>query len=162
MESYRFGTPFLAFGVGDIRGIGNVPELRLDGQQRIAFRPGTQGSVLGEGLHAPLPPREGQWSGRIEFAFDLALLGTTSLEFVPVGRETAVQMHADWPHPSFTGNFLPVEREIDASGFRARWATTFFSTNMEELLRACVAGRECERFRSPGFGFSLIDPVDQS
>lgn len=50
---HRIGMPWLAIGVDDMRGIGNVPELWIDGQ-RLPFRPGTQGSALGDGTHAPL------------------------------------------------------------------------------------------------------------
>ncbi|MFM7798298.1 MAG: inner membrane CreD family protein, partial [Planctomycetota bacterium] len=47
---YRFGTPWLAIGVGDIRGIGNVPELRIEGRS-LPFRPGTLTPPLREGIH---------------------------------------------------------------------------------------------------------------
>jgi inner membrane protein len=156
---YRFGTPLLAVGIRDIRGIENVPALRINGRT-LAFRPGTAGSLLGEGVHVPLEGIGLQTGGRFEYAFDIALLGTRALELSPVGKETTVDIDADWPHPGFTGSFLPVERNIDAEGFRAHWATSFFATNMEQLLRDCTGGTHCDTFRGQTLGFSLADPVD--
>jgi inner membrane protein len=157
---YRFGTPFLAVGVRDIRGIENVPVLRF-GDHELAFRPGTRGSLLGAGLHVPLEGVELAAGGRFEFGFDLRLLGSGAFELSPVGRETQLAMNADWPHPGFTGNFLPVERSIGDDGFRARWSTSFFATNMEELLRDCMSGVRCEAFHGQTLGLGLVDPVDQ-
>src|SRR5690606_7276579 len=58
-------------------------------------------------------------------------------------------------------NFLPSDREIGASGFRANWQTSFFATNMQEVLAACDSGQECYGLANSGFGVSLVDPVDQ-
>src|SRR5690606_15673404 len=53
LESYRFGTPHLALGISDIRGIGNALVLRADGAQ-VPFQPGTGTSLLASGVQAPL------------------------------------------------------------------------------------------------------------
>ncbi|WP_204310918.1 inner membrane CreD family protein, partial [Stenotrophomonas maltophilia] len=70
------------------------------------------------------------------------------LDIVPVGRDSQVILKADWPHPSFGGEFLPSEREITAQGFTARWQTSFFATNMEEALRSCVEEQRCDGFQA--------------
>ncbi|MGC8385268.1 inner membrane CreD family protein [Pseudomonas aeruginosa] len=80
---------------------------------------------------------------------------------MPVGRDSQVILKADWPHPSFGGEFLPSEREITAQGFTARWQTSFFATNMEEALRSCVEEQRCDGFQARAFGVGLVDPVDQ-
>ncbi|WP_208530823.1 cell envelope integrity protein CreD, partial [Pseudomonas aeruginosa] len=98
---------------------------------------------------------------RLEYAFDLSLLGSERLDIVPVGRDSQVILKADWPHPSFGGEFLPSEREITAQGFTARWQTSFFATNMEEALRSCVEEQRCDGFQARAFGVGLVDPVDQ-
>ncbi len=157
---YRFDPAFISLGVSDIRGIKNDLRLQL-GQHSVAFAPGSNELLLGAGVHAPLPAWDVHAEHAFEFGFDLDLLGSSQLDIVPVGRETQVRLSADWPHPSFVGNFLPSERELGKDGFNARWQTSFFATNMQEVLAACEGGRECYGLANSGFGVSLVDPVDQ-
>ena len=157
---YRFDAPFLAIGISDIRGIRNDLKVQLNGRS-LGFQPGSAEPLLGAGVHAPLPALDAGQAQRLEFAFDLELQGTGQLDITPVGRESRVALNADWPHPSFVGEYLPHEREVRADGFRARWQTSFFATNLEEALQQCVAGQGCEAFNARHFGVSFVDPVDQ-
>ncbi|MCY1273176.1 Inner membrane protein CreD [compost metagenome] len=159
LADYRFDQPFLAVGISDVRGIENALRLRLNGQD-LAFQPGSQESLLGSGVHAPLPGVNGSAKQRLDYAFDLALLGSSRLDITPVGRDSQVSLKSDWPHPSFGGEFLPAERTVSADGFSARWRSSFFATNLEEALQTCIA-RGCDELRAPSFGVGLIDPVDQ-
>lgn len=159
LADFRFETPYLALGISDIRGIENALTLSFNGQA-IKFAPGSKAELLGDGVHAMLPLTASA-ALRAEFAFDLRLQGTGQLDITPAGRETQVTLSSDWPHPSFIGDYLPVERSIDAQGFTARWQTSFFSTNLEEALRRCALKNQCEEFTSRRFGVSLVDPVDQ-
>ncbi|WP_367085992.1 cell envelope integrity protein CreD [Pseudomonas sp. HOU2] len=157
---YQFDAPFLAVGISDIRGIENALKLELDGQ-RLDFVPGTQVGWLGEGVRVTLPALDTRKTTELTFGFDLRLQGTGSLQVLPVGKTSHVSLAANWPHPSFIGNFLPGKREISDQGFSADWQTTFFSTNLQEAMSRCVTGNECEGFSGRSFGVSFIDPVDQ-
>ncbi|MDU9034438.1 cell envelope integrity protein CreD [Pseudomonas corrugata] len=160
MADYRFDEPYLSVGISDIRGIENALTLQLN-QQTVDFLPGSRVSWLGQGVHVPLPMVNAQNSAELTFGFDLSLQGTGELQILPVGKTSKVHLTADWPHPSFIGNYLPVSRDINEKGFSADWQTSFFSTNLEEALQNCVSGESCEMFRSRTFGVSFIDPVDQ-
>lgn len=157
---YQFDAPFLAVGISDIRGIENALKLELDGQ-RLDFVPGTQVGWLGEGVRVTLPALDTRKTTELTFGFDLRLQGTGSLQVLPVGKTSHVSLAANWPHPSFIGNFLPGKREISDQGFNADWQTTFFSTNLQEAMSRCVTGNDCEGFSGRSFGVSFIDPVDQ-
>jgi len=160
VEDYRFDTPFLVVGISDVRGIENLPALRL-GERTLPFEAGTGLDWLQGGIHAPLPELNLHQGGELDFAVDLALQGTGQLHVVPVGRSSAVSVQANWPHPSFIGNYLPNRREVTASGFTAQWQTSFFATNLEDVLRRCTADQGCAGFEGRAFGVSFIDPVDQ-
>jgi inner membrane protein len=162
LGDFRFGEPFVSVGISDIRGIKNNLVLE-QGERKLAFQPGSADQLLGAGVHAPLPMAvaDTHQAQRLEFAFDLLLQGTGELSIAPVGRETQVDLSADWPHPSFIGEYLPSEREITANGFSARWQTSFFATNMEEALNDCANAGECNAFLGRQFGVSFVDPVDQ-
>ncbi|MCX2543921.1 cell envelope integrity protein CreD [Pseudomonas sp. COW5] len=157
---YHFDAPFLAIGISDIRGIENALKLEL-GSQRLDFVPGTQVGWLGEGVRATLPALDTTQATELAFGFDLRLQGTGSLQVLPVGKTSRVNLSANWPHPSFIGNFLPAKREVTDQGFTADWQTSFFSTNLQEAMNRCVSGNDCEAFNGRSFGVSFIDPVDQ-
>ncbi|WP_439887265.1 cell envelope integrity protein CreD [Pseudomonas sp. MBLB4123] len=157
---YQFERPFLAVGISDIRGIGNALQLRLNGAS-LDFQPGSGDERLGAGVHVPLPALDSQGGQRLEFAFDLKLQGTEQLSVVPVGRDSRVRLQADWPHPSFVGEYLPNQREVSDQGFTAQWQTSFFATNLEQSLQACVRKDNCQELFGRRFGVSFVDPVDQ-
>ncbi|WP_432217908.1 cell envelope integrity protein CreD [Pseudomonas kribbensis] len=157
---YHFDAPFLAIGISDIRGIENALKLEL-GSQRLDFVPGTQVGWLGEGVRATLPALDTTQATELAFGFDLRLQGTGSLQVLPVGKTSRVNLAANWPHPSFIGNFLPAKREVTDQGFTADWQASFFSTNLQEAMNRCASGNDCEAFNGRSFGVSFIDPVDQ-
>ncbi|PWB30383.1 cell envelope integrity protein CreD [Pseudomonas sp. SDI] len=160
LDDYRFDAPFIAVGVSDIRGIQKGLTLKL-GEQTLNFQAGTGLAWLGGGVHVPLPNLDGKAETQLDYAFDLALQGTGQLHVLPVGRSSTVNLSSNWPHPSFIGNYLPNNREVRADGFTAQWQTSFFSTNLEDVLSQCVSKDDCEAFRARTFGVSFIDPVDQ-
>lgn len=161
VASYRFGRMHLALGISDIRGIGNALTLRAAGVD-TPFQPGTGTALLNSGVQAPLPDATLDQPRSISFEVALSLAGTGDFRITPVGRETNVRLASDWPHPGFTGQFLPREREISAGGFTATWQTSFFATNMQETLARCGQSADaCIDFHDRSFGVSFVDPVDQ-
>jgi inner membrane protein len=123
---------------------------------------GSTSALLGPGLHAPIPPADGDQPSHLEFAIELGIQGTSEFDVVPVGRESQISLSSNWPSPSFNGQYLPVRHKIDAAGFNAQWSASFFSTNLEEALRRCVEDNgACDEFNSRVLGVSFVDPVDQ-
>jgi inner membrane protein len=159
-DTLRFERPWLAVGVTDIRGIGAGLAASL-GEQAASFESGARVTFLGGGVHAALPPQVPVVAGgRIDFSITLPLQGTAELRMVPVGRETTVRLRSDWPHPGFVGDFLPVSRSVSSAGFEARWQTSFFATNLLELIQGCAQRVECRSLDAPRLGVSVLDPVD--
>lgn len=159
-ENYRFDAPFLAVGITDIRGIESALKLDLNGEQ-LDFVPGTDVALLGEGVSVVLPLETGVEQKRLNFAFDLRLQGTGQLQITPVGKSSVVRVAADWPHPSFIGNYLPASRDVSGQGFTANWQTSFFATNLQEILNRCSSSEVCTEFAGRSFDVSFISPVDQ-
>jgi inner membrane protein len=163
LADYTFAEPLLVLGISDIRGISAGLELTWNGEP-IAFEPGATPSMLPSGVHAALPPIASSQPSTLSFAIALSLQGTGDFQVTPVGRESRVRLSSNWPHPSFVGEFLPREREVTSSGFNASWQTSFFATNLENVVNACpgVAPGDpaCAELMSRHFGVSFIDPVD--
>lgn len=164
IADYTFQKPYVSVGISDIRGIKNSLQLQLD-KQSYEFEPGSELKILGDGVHAAFPldviQDVSEQPKKLSFAFKLLLDGTEQLHVSPIGKETHVELRSDWPHPRFTGNFLPVERSVSEAGFSARWQTSYFSTNFSEYFYTCVRTTVCDQFQQRQFGVSLIDPVNQ-
>jgi inner membrane protein len=121
----------IVFGVSDPRGIRSVPEVRLDGAV-LEARPGAGLDWLKNGFTVTLPSHAAGRRAPVEVNLDL--MGTDRLMFVPIGAVTAVELSSAWPHPSFTGAFLPDERKVSAQGFQARWKLSRFATGVDDAM----------------------------
>lgn len=153
------GRPFRALGIADVRGIAPGLALRVDGQP-VALHSGSSVEFLGGGVHAPLDLPSPAPS-TLRFEIDLTLQGTSRFAVVPAGRESIVRMASDWPHPGFTGDLLPVTRAVSDAGFSAEWQTSFFATNLQEIVQRCGLGKACALAEGPQVGVSFLDPVDR-
>ncbi|MES1195970.1 MAG: cell envelope integrity protein CreD [Steroidobacter sp.] len=158
--AYRFGTAYIAMGISDIRGIEDSLTLDMD-DKNLSFEPGAVAKILGSGVHAPVQSFDVLNSRTYSYRMQLKLQGTNDLQITPVGRTSKVTLDSNWPNPSFAGEYLPSERNVDSKGFHAVWNSTFFSTNMVEALNNCTGTGNCGDFNNRHLGVSLIDPVDQ-
>ena len=152
------GVPFLSLGVSDPRGIARPPELRW-GDASHAFEPGSGVPFRPAGIHAPLDDLDVDDVQRLDFAVELELRGMSSFGLTPVGDSSAIAVQSNWPHPSFEGLYLPVDREIRNDGFSASWQTSRFATNIGDQAAACSDGA-CEDLLGNTLGVRLVEPVD--
>jgi inner membrane protein len=61
--------------------------------------------------------------------------GSEELLFTPVGKSTTVDMSAKWPHPSFTGDILPLNSKISKDSFSAKWKSVSQKRNFPQQWR---------------------------
>lgn len=158
-KKIRWEKPQLSVMVRDQRGIAAPPQLQWNGAS-LAFKPGNNlpGSASA-GMHALLPDIDTSQASQLAFAFELELRGMRSMNFALLAENSAVQLAANWPHPSFSGELLPETREITADGFNAQWKASSFSYNVSGALEQCRKG-ECAGLLERAVGFELIQPVD--
>ena len=93
----------------------------------------------------------------LSYSLDIKINGSEQLQFIPVGRETLVNMKSDWHSPSFNGNFLPDDKtkKITKDGFEANWKV--LETNRQFGQQFFDSLPDLSRF---SFGTDLIIPVD--
>lgn len=158
--TYTFGTPELGFGIADPRGIAPEVSLILDGRP-ATIEAGTQVPGLGRGVHVALNSLRQKSATPQSFDFELRmnLAGLNRIQFIPTGRTSTVTLSSAWPHPGFFGPLL-AQHEIDASGFRAKWKTSFLASNVHQEYARCFEGGGCDGFNSSAFGVGLIEPAD--
>jgi inner membrane protein len=116
--SYLWNQARVRLPLSQSRSLREIREARL-GADALSLRPASPGMFRGIEGAVDLTPALGEQS--IDFAFDAVVAGSRELSILPVGSTTTVSMRSDWPHPSFQGAFLPVERNITPTGFDARW-----------------------------------------
>ena len=161
------GTPWIDFGIGDVRGLVGAPALQLAGRA-TPVRQGRRGRE-GGGVHAMLAQGSGV-DGRIAFPLRLsfALRGTEALAIAPVADDNRIVLDSPWPHPQFNGDFLPRTHRIDASGFHAEWDVSSLASNAQAQYRtAGDAGKphaDTAMQDAPphidAIGLSLVEPVN--
>ncbi len=146
--------PYIAISVSDQRGISELPKVN-SGEQSLVVSPGSGLLTESNGFKFNLKPA----SETQEFSINFSLKGMSQFSVVPTAKDTQVSIESNWQHPSFTGAFLPIKRDISESGYTAHWSTNNFSSSVEESLLACQNGH-CAQLFDAHFGVKQIDPVD--
>ena len=94
----------------------------------------------------------------LPFRIELEVAGSDSLRFLPLGAATTVTAVANWPHPDFNGEFLPVSREITAAGFKAQWKVLQLNRGIPQQWRGDAVS--AKSLCAAAFGFALFQPAD--
>ena len=162
----RWRDAAFVLGLTGVSGLKEAAALTIAGATDVPFAPsiGIPSSQL-SGIHARLAgaggalmPDPEQPPQPFAFSLDLAFNGSTSLTIAPVARETRVALSSDWPHPSFSGAFLPDERQVGPKGFNAAWRIPHLARSVPEAWSLTEAG--LERLQPHAFGVVMVDPVD--
>jgi inner membrane protein len=155
-----YGKPFVALSIDDVRGIKNIPNIQI-GDKVAEFTSGTGLRAIPRGLHANLAPEIMKENVRLPFSFQLNLDGIERLHFVPVGKNNAIKLSSNWPHPQFGGNFLPEtgKRVINEDGFKAQWNISSLATAAQAQLISAESGNEAAR-GVDHFSVGFIEPIN--
>lgn len=153
----RWGEPVLAIHIKDVRGVGTNPLVTLNGRT-ATFVPGAGLTSLSSGVHVELD-KDKLWQAPTDFHIQLDLRGSRTLMFAPTATNTSITVKSPWPHPKFTGRFLPQSHVIESTGFEANWEVSSFSNSVDQNLVRCANG-DCQSLLHNGFGVALIDSVD--
>jgi inner membrane protein len=110
----------LRFGLSDPRGLGANPQVSANGRALQLEPGGGSGSADGRGFFTWLDVRDlGSQPLIVDFAYDFR--GNATLALAPHAGDTRWTVRSSWPHPSFGGGFLPIERKIGDQGFAATY-----------------------------------------
>ncbi len=91
------------------------------------------------------------------YRLELTLAGSGCLLFLPLADSSEVALEADWPHPEFVGQFLPVERTVGETT-SARW--NLLGLNRPFGDEWLVHEMAAHQLNAAGFGMRLETPVD--
>ena len=143
----------ISIGITDMRGIKDRIDATFNGQP-ISMEPGLEtGEVIASGVSAGVHLDTSGTS--YAFHFLLNLNGSRQIQFAPVGKVTTVSTQSEWPDPSFTGAFLPIERTVGEKGFSASWKVLHLNRNYPQHWKG--GGHNISHSI---FGVKLFSPVD--
>lgn len=168
-------VPVLMMALSDARGI-QLAQVKVNGAAQPVL-PGTLHASYPRGFHSVLPSSwvDGSQPGPLRADLTLDMVGTGELAIAPAAGTTQVQLHSDWPHPSFGGHFLPAEREVRANGFSATWRVSSLATTAPQdyergaaLCEPAASGSSDATVDTAGqtkgcvetLGVAFIDPVN--
>ena len=151
-----FANAKLCFSLSDFKGI--EEEIMVDfNNQKLMLDPGMPVNDLGEvGLSVPINISAEIIKAGVPFKMDVKLKGSEQLHFIPMSVNSKFLVASKWPNPSFDGNSLPTQRNVNDSGFAAQW-----SFNRANLPFGTVVKTGALKIGTTAFGVSLVQPADQ-
>lgn len=154
---------FLTFGIPDMRGIRNGTSLDWSGRSLPLSPGGGQAGFWETGLRAAVPGLgAGKAGDEYRFRFQLGIHGSRQIRFLPAGRQTTVSLKSAWSDPSFSGAFLPDQRDVSPTGFTATWNVSYFGRGYPQQWRDSERDQLAPSSAVAGsaFGVDLFLPVD--
>lgn len=143
---------WIEIGIPDMRGINQNIQVRW-GDSVSPVIPGTiSREIAKSGVHAPVKI---DFASPVTFSFDVDLNGSSGLNFIPLGKETNVDLTSTWNAPKFKGAFIPDNQKVDDKGFTAHWNILQLNRNYPQEWIGDVYSVD-----ESSFGVDLITQVD--
>ncbi|HET8858478.1 cell envelope integrity protein CreD [Marivirga sp.] len=157
LKEIQYEKAFLTIGFSDLRGIGNNINFKW-GEESLKVESGSKiTDLINSGITIYPKDINRQKDKNIDFNFSVALQGSQDLTFIPVGGTTQVNLQSEWSSPSFKGNFLPKNREVNDAGFNAVWNVLELNRNYPQSW----SGRSMkDKLDASAFGVNLLNEVD--
>jgi inner membrane protein len=144
---------YFTMGISDLRGIKDSVHIRINNASG-SVEPGVaDNDLFTKGITFKTVLL--QTTDKISFEMDFTVKGSASFYAEPLGKNTNVTMRSTWSNPSFSGAFLPAERNIGKDGFEAKWIVTHLNRNFPQQW----IGKKFDT-KDSGFGVDLFMPVD--
>lgn len=145
----------LFFDISDVQGLKDDLVIHLAGKD-LSLVPGKYNTEqFKQSLSAAFPDAQTALQAPLSFSATVQLKGSGHLQFVPIGKETKVDVVSSWSDPSFTGTYLPDVRTVRDSGFTASWKVLYLNRNFPQQWKDSP-----QQLRDAAFGVNLIVPVD--
>lgn len=153
--TYLWSQSRLRLPVSSVRSLREIKQAKFAAQQ-VKLGPASPG--LFRGVEARVDLSELRLASSTTFDFSAVIAGSRSVSMLPLGGVTTVNLRSDWPHPSFQGAFLPVERTIDDQGFQARWQVLELNRAFGQVWQEGEVDEST--LTQSAFGVSLFQSVD--
>lgn len=155
---------YISLGIPDLKGINDAIIMKIN-ETAYSFGPGIPDQdIFTSGISFKFPLTK---TPSFHFEFDINLNGSTSLAFLPFGKETTVELKSPWSSPSFEGSFLPDSRTVNENGFTAQWKVLQLNRNYPQqgigsFIPDLTDDNGIKSAAVPSsFGVKLLLPIDE-
>ena len=160
MDQLQFDRAAICLNLTDMRGISEQISITL-GDSVYIFEPGMDNrGIANTGVHAIANLWELKLNKKLPYEIKIKLKGSQSLNFIPLGKTTRVDLKANWNTPSFTGNYLPNNRNITEKEFSAQWQVLNLNRNYSQVM-VDFNTPNIKDIESSSFGVNFKIPVEQ-
>lgn len=160
MDQLQFDRAAICLNLTDMRGISEQISITL-GNSVYIFEPGMDNrGIANTGVHAIANLSELKQNKKLPYEIKIKLKGSQSLNFIPLGKTTRVDLKANWNTPSFTGNYLPNNRNITEKEFSAQWQVLNLNRNYSQVM-ADYNTSNIKDIENSSFGVNFKIPVEQ-
>jgi inner membrane protein len=150
----------LVAGLTDFKGLKNSPKIKIGDTTYIAEPDFATENLFDNSLAVQLN-LNAKKNTAVKFNYSFDLRGSGELNFMHLGRNTAVDLTGAWNNPSFTGNFLPERRTINNKDFSGSWKMTNFNRPFPQQWIGNNNIITNENKAKATFGVKFLLPVDQ-
>ena len=123
----------LSFSVTDSKGFVSQPEIKLLSDKAVTHTSKKYSKAISTSAK------------NIPFEIKYQVRGINNIYVVPGGLNNEIEIEGNWSNPSFDGDFLPSEKEIENNSFEAEW-------NIPAIAASSLT--------KPRAGVSFLLPVD--
>lgn len=138
------------FSLSDYKGIKDILKINL-GNNSYELKP-DQSEFFG---HAFVSKVNIAADAVLNFDMNFQLNGSDQIEFTPIGKQTKVAIASPWSTPSFYGSFLPENREVKDSSFKANWNVLYTNRQYGNILFEKPSG-----FNLDVLGVKFLFPIN--
>lgn len=152
---FHWDKAYVRLGFSDLRGITNNISFKMNNNPYDAEASGTSEGYLGKELLVTLSDSLLDTSVKtLPFNCKLNLNGSTSINFIPLGKTTNVHVTGAWDAPGYIGNFSP--ETLPTDGFDATWNILRYNRSIPDTW----VDNNIDGFYDSTFGVNLVNTVD--
>lgn len=144
--------------VSDKKALRQRPALQWEGSEYDFSSLDEEHKVWTAALQVKLPLQKKQNSAFYPFHAKLQMVGSQGIHFLSLAKDTQVSLKSKWKHPSFTGAFLPNNRQVGSKGFSAQWQIPHLARNLPQAFPDFAAHHHT--INASKFGAGLVLPID--
>lgn len=160
INQIHFDDAAICLNLTDMRGISEQISITLNDSVYV-FEPGMDNRGIGPtGVHVIANLSALKEKKKLPYEMKIKLKGSQSINFTPLGKTTQVDLKANWNTPSFTGNYLPNNRNITDKDFSAQWQVLNLNRNYSQVL-VDYRSANIKDIEDSTFGVNFKIPVEQ-
>jgi len=154
-ENTDFSQANLSLGISDLRGVTNRLIFKVNDKEYTTETGAGSSKNLKKLVAFLKDSADYSPKAPITFECQLNLNGSGSINFIPVGSTTRVEVEGDWKAPGFIGNFAP-DYTFTETGFKAVWNVLNFNRSIPDRW----IDQDSMTFDDASFGVNLVDTVN--